>query len=87
MRSIVNESIPGIPNGVLYVTKIVSGHKKKKKLQLTSANDPFNGDERHVNLLGKFMYCLVRVFIGEGVNVGTHSGELNCRRTLRRTPK
>lgn len=46
---------------------------------LTSSDDPLDGDERDVNLLGKFVHRLVGIFIGEGVNVGTHPRELNCR--------
>lgn len=48
---------------------------------LTSSDDPLYGDERDVDLLGKFVHCLVGIFVGEGVNVGTHPRELDCRHT------
>lgn len=56
-------------------------HRQARRVWLTSSDDPLYGDERDVDLLGKFVHCLVGIFVGEGVNVGTHPRELDCRHT------
>lgn len=48
--------------------------------RLTCTNDPLNGDEGDVDLLGELVHRLVGVLIGQRVDVGPHARELDCRK-------
>lgn len=53
----------------------------KPQAALTRSDDPLDGDEGDVDLLGELVHRLVGVLVGQRVDVGAHPRELDCRHT------